>query len=221
MENRSHCQGAKKVIRKEMKLIKNALLLGLALVSAASTKADFYRDIDQIPDSQKLLTRDNYRYIGYFNIVSGDNDTVTVGAPYYSTPQTWSDIAGFTPGPNVTNPIEPIEAAFAWFYFRDNTSDERIEAVRIDLDWFKFQSTSQIANKSFSIFGGTANGAITALQIDGILKYQITRGDGDFFFEFARLDVQTDGTNVPDGGATAMLLGFGVLAMGLLRRKLA
>ena len=202
-----------------MNMMKHVALLGLAL-AGVTAQAAHYTDVDQIAEADRLISRQNNRTDGFFNIVTGDNETVTIGAPYYTPdPVSFTDVAGFIPG------HERVDAAFAWFYFRDNNNDNRVEAVRVDLDNTQFllggtsaNPLTVIGNKSFSIFGGAATGAIQALEVDGILKYEINRVDGDFYFDYARLEVDT---HVPDGGGTAMLLGLGVLAMGTLRRKLA
>jgi VPDSG-CTERM motif len=208
-------------IKKTMKMniTKQLALFGLALASAASAQATFYADVDQIPETERWIGRQHNRTVGYFNIVVGDGDTITIGLPYHAPGQTYSDVPGFTPG------RDKVDAISAWFYFRDNNNDDRVEAVRVDLDHTKFllggtssNPLTVIGNKSFSIFGGDASGAIQALEKDGILKYQINRVDGDFYFDYARLEVEA---HVPDGGGTAILLGFGILAMGALRRKIA
>ena len=47
--------------------------------------------------------------------------------------------------------------------------------------------------------------------------WQLGFGETGVVFGFQ----STSGTNVPDGGATAMLLGLGVMGLGLMRRKIA
>ena len=46
-------------------------------------------------------------------------------------------------------------------------------------------------------------------------SWQLSFGETGAFFGFQ----STSGTNVPDGGATAMLFGLGVLGLGMMRRK--
>jgi hypothetical protein len=201
--------------------LNKAILLGLLVGTVTSTQAIssgepvFFRDIDEIPLAQRFVSSANVRVEGTFDIRTGDGDSVTIGLPYHNPAETWSDIAGFRPS------TDTIESAWAWFYFRDD-QDAKLEAVRIALDRIPLSTTGNptpIGNLAFTIFDGSAAGAIEALQVDGILQYKITQVSGDFFFDYARLDVNA--TRVPDAGATATLLGLGGLGLIVLRRKLS
>lgn len=189
-----------------------ATLLGIATAAVVSTSAytiTHYTDIDQITGNN-FITGGHNRITGLFDIVTGDGDVnVAISAPYYSTPQVFSDAAGFRPG------SETIDAVQVYFYFRDD-ADDKIEAVRLSLDNYILTRDYDLANLTFSIFGGTASGAIQALERDGQLYYNVIRVDGDFYFDFARLEVDA---HVPDGGSTAILLGFGILGLAAVRRK--
>lgn len=193
-----------------MKTTKHLLSLGFAVAVAGSSWANSYTDIDQITGNN-LITQGNNRIEGIFNIVTGDGDTITIGAPYHIPSETISDVAGFTPG------SETVDSAFVTFYFRDDV-DDKTESVRIGLDNFTITRSYGIENIGFSIFEGDAAGAIQALEIDGILKYNIIRVTGDFYFDYARLEVTA---HVPDGGTTSVLFGMGILGLAALRRKLS
>lgn len=188
-----------------------ALLLTAAasLVSSQAITAHF-TDVDQI-GGDNFVTKQNAAIAGFFDIVTGDGDTITISSPYYAPPQTFSDVAGFVPG------RDSVKSAYVHFYFRDD-NDAKVESVRINLDYYTLNRNIGIANMSFSIFDGDATGAIEALEIDGRLKYNIIRADGDFYFDYARLEVDA---SVPDGGTTAVLLGAGMLVLGAVRRKLS
>ena len=191
--------------------------LGLACACAAivSTDAIPYRDIDEIPSAERFVTSSHNRVEGIFDIVTGDGDTVTIGSPFHDPSVTLSDIAGFSPG------SDRIDSAFAHFYFRDD-NDTQLESVRIALDRIKLSDTgnpSGMGMVSFDLFDGGVSGAIEALQVDGVLQYKITRVTGDFYFDYARLEVEA--TTVPDAGSTLALFGVALAGLGAFRRKLS
>jgi hypothetical protein len=70
---------------------------------------------------------------------------------------------------------------------------------------------------------------LVQLNLDGTLNYSV-KAEGvtsDFYLDYARLDVDAwvnpsgGGTSVPDGGASAILLGLGVAGLAMFRRKVA
>lgn len=190
-----------------------ANILALAVAGIATTQANSYVDVDQI--GVLLSGGSNNRYLGVFDIVNGDGDTgISIGAPYANPALgPFSDIAGFRPG------SEKVDSAYVAFFFRDN-DDSKIEEVRIGLDntYFTGSTPWGLNNQTFTILGGEASGAIQALEVDGVLRYNIIRTAGDFYFDYAILGVEA---HVPDAGSTVALLGIGLLGMGAIRRKLA
>ncbi len=182
-----------------------------AIVSSSAYTINHYTDIDAI-GGNNFIDRGNNRITGLFDIVTGDGDVnVSISSPYYDPAQSFSDAAGFRPG------AERVDSAQVYFYFRDDLDDPtKVEAVRLDLDYYTLTRDAEVANLSFTIFGGEASGAIEALERDGRLVYNVTRVAGDFFFDFARLEVDA---HVPDGGSTAILLGIGILGLAAARRR--
>jgi hypothetical protein len=65
--------------------------------------------------------------------------------------------------------------------------------------------------------------AFVAGIIDGAgnITYTVTATSGSFTLDAAYMEIETERRNVPEGGATAMLLGLGSLGLGLVRRKIA
>lgn len=225
-------------------------LLAIAYASAciASSHAIEFRDIDEIglymrhngPDAQKT-------YSGSFNILLGDGSvSVTIGSPYYSTPLTLKDLAGFDPDQY------SITSATAYFYFRDDGSDNDREEVRVEFAREKSKSDDDkaedagdkdkgtgndydfsdgtIANKRFTVFSDALNATVLAALEDGHINYEIRADKGDFYFDYARLEVMADFTRrnpdlsgdriaVPDSGSTvAMMLVGGAGLLALARR---
>jgi hypothetical protein len=155
---------------------------------------------------------------GEFDITGG-SDSITITPPVYTDAgNTYSDITGFQPGTDVAT------AARASFWFRDDIDNAaEAERVVVTLDLVVPFKDQVLQSEGFDIFGGTAN-ILASLNADGKVTYEVTAVDGDFVFDYARLDVDgIDNTipSVPDGGATAMLLGLGTLGVAAMRRKLS
>jgi hypothetical protein len=155
---------------------------------------------------------------GQFDITAG-NDSITITPPVYTDAgNTYNDITGFQPGTDVAT------GAKVNFWFRDDLDNTtEAERVSVTLDLANFLNNELVKTEGFSIFGGQAD-ILASLNADGKVDYQVTAIEGDFVFDYARLDV--DGIDnqipsVPDGGATAMLLGLGTLGVAAMRRKLS
>lgn len=177
-------------------------------VSTLAIRADF-RDNDLIGQSDKNINKND-------GPVSGVFDLVTAGiAP---------DAGGFIPGSSVSS-------ALAAFDFEANGNF--VMSFDVTLDNILLGSGSTPANGATTLSvlldGSNANEtAILAALSDGISNYKVTRTDsneGTLRFNFADLQVIADNVTppqgtLPDGGATSMLLGSGIAALALLRRKL-
>lgn len=198
---------------------KTLLLLGSAMLGVASANAVPFRDIDAW--NSTLIDQHNTTANGTFDIVTGDNDVniTIVGSGYSDAGSIYSDIAGFVQG-NYT-----IDSATLFFYFRDDTDPgNATESVTVSIDGSVFVNQQTIANGLFSIFGGGATVGIMSSLSDGILSYEVARHAGDFYFDYARLEVTATlntqpPTNVPDGGSTAILMGLGLLGFAGLRHR--
>lgn len=193
-----------------------------------NTYSVVFMDVDSIGAYlNKDGTSSQRIYTGTFDIAQGDGPTsVTLGTPYASPSQTLSDIAGY----NRTD--FTISSATAYFYIRDDASDSGTEEVRIQFvrndayngsgGDYEF-ARGQIANKSFSIFGGSVNSTVVASLVDGVIQYTVEADRDDFILDYARLTVVatanssgpagSDLTSVPEptwtvGVATMALLGF-------------
>ncbi|HEX7859522.1 MAG TPA: VPDSG-CTERM sorting domain-containing protein [Verrucomicrobiae bacterium] len=205
----------------------------VAIVSACivNTDAVAFRDVDSfVVNGKGQIVNSSTAANGVFSIVSpSEGNSITIGAGYGSeSGKTYSDIAGFRPGYDVAY------NASAFFYIRDDYDATKApEIVNVKLDGLRFDSETSYTTTS--IVGGNlwlANAVLLiALNIDGTLKYSVTSGNGsDFYLEYARLEVDAwqwlpttggttgGGTNVPDGGATVMLFGVGLLGLFATQR---
>ena len=73
------------------------------------------------------------------------------------------------------------------------------------------------------LVGGVTGTALFDLQEDGTLRYEITAESGVLALLEAQViaDAGPRSIGVPDGGSSMVLLGFGFIALGVLKRKLA
>jgi hypothetical protein len=85
--------------------------------------------------------------------------------------------------------------------------------------------SQQIVHGSFTTqlkIAESINGTVAGLiDANGNISYTITAASGSFILDGAYMEIETVRRNVPDGGATSMLLGLGTLGLGLMRRKMA
>lgn len=214
-----------------------------ALGAFTPAHATLFQDVDAFGVYMKKTGNDGEKKVtGTFNILTGDGfASITIGSPYYSTSQTFTDIAGYDPS------AYSITEATAFFYFRDDASDAEAEAVKVkfikdsgdhdggggDGNDFVFYD-SNLNNKSFTLFSDTVNASVLAAIQDGVLEYEIKADRGDFYFDFARLEVLTSPiiapappgtrTPVPDAGSALGMLALGGLGLAIstrLKRRVA
>ena len=168
-------------------------ILAFSLAGAVDVKAIPFVDSDVI---NVKLDNANPSYFGSFNLL---------GAGY--NPQT-----------------HHITSATALFGFDDDLTPVRdpqdpqgySEVVLVDLALGGMHLGPVEVNFS-TILGGPVLGSVLFdLSKDGILNYHIKKVSGDFYVSFARLDAEAA---VPDGGATAVLLGLGMLGLSAVSRK--
>ena len=202
------------------------LLLGLAGagLTVSSASAITYRDIDN--PNKTLIAGDplNNTHTGTFDLVTGDGeDPMTIGLPYsLSARGTFSDIAGFTPGE-----MQAISGKVSfWIRDDDALTTDGSESYSISLDEFS-NVLSTGSNFGRWKFQSSGLGIDLLLEINttGQLQYFVTAIDdgdpttqNDFILDYAMLQINAEPiTGVPDGGATALFLGFGMLGLGGLR----
>lgn len=116
---------------------------------------------------------------------------------------------------------ETVVSGFAEFTLWDAAFLGGNESVRIDL------SDQLFTSGSFSGFitlgGGLSAAALFTLDTTGALAYTVSRNDKSILSEFwlknAYLEVQTEPRKVPDTGATAAMLGLGLMGLFLAARR--
>lgn len=141
--------------------------------------------------------------------------TVTVGqeaglsGDYAGTAEENVTFTPFTFDPvGASLPIAPL-----WTYTVDGiTYSFTLESLNVDFVSPDFLNLSGIGTASI-----TGKEDTVGLFL---LSGQTFSGEANFTFS-ASAEVPAPRTNVPDGGATALLLGFSVLGFGLLKRKSA
>jgi hypothetical protein len=185
-----------------MKLIrlKLAVMASLA-ISAVSAQAIQYTDLNLIGVK---LDDSKPSYYGEFNIAD------------------W--------GYNSAN--QEVTSASVWFALADDATDVKdaldlkgyTETVKIDLGSASGYIGPVEVDLASLLSGAVTGSLLVDLSADGILKYTISKTSGDFYIGFAKLVAdatpKAPGSRVPDGGATAALLGLALLGLSAVRRKM-
>jgi VPDSG-CTERM motif len=212
------------------KILRNSAFCGVLAATVLQASAITYRDIDAFgTPGQGQYVGGNNTVNGTFSILNpSEGNSVTISSGYGSeSGKTYSDISGFMPG------YDLAYDASAYFYVRDD-GDKAKEVVSIKMEGLQFDK--QYSYSATTIADGNSwlvNAILLVLlNLDGTLQYSVKALDGsDFYLEFARLDVQaknifphpspggTPGTSVPDGGATALLLGSALIGIFMVRRE--
>jgi len=186
-----------------------------------------YQDIDSY---EVLLNAQNPSQSGTFDITfrASDgspsvtiNNTRTAGNRYLNAGVTYQDILGFVPGG-----LETIVSANAYFYIRNANGNN--DVISIALSDFVLGSSAYQGNASHVVMaGGLDSGGINLLNENGVLSYTVSRDSGSFTLDYAQLQVETvhGGSGgpspdpVPEGGATAGMLGCAMLVIGAMSRR--
>lgn len=210
-------------ITKKIRLM--AALSG-AVLAASPVSAITYRDIDN--PNKTLIAGDafNSTYTGTFNLVTGDGEApMTIGSPYALTARgTFADIAGFTPGS-----MEAVSGKVSfWIRDDDALTTDGSESYEIALnDLGNVLSTGSNFGRWKFQSSGLGIDLLLEINTRGQLQYFVTAMDdgdpntvNDFILDYAMLQINAEPvTGVPDGGATALLFGFGMVGLGSLRLR--
>ena len=164
-------------------------------ISALSTQAIQYSDQDLFLENGQPVKLGSTRtwYEGTFNIAEDGYNPTT----------------------------HQVSSAVVMFAFGDD-NDSAYEEVSVDLGLVEGAFGKQF--NVLTLFGGDLKiGLVQDLSADGILNYKINMESGDFYLGYASLVAQATvrpQNAVPDGGATAALLGLGLLGLSVIRRKM-
>lgn len=126
------------------------------------------------------------------------------------------------------NPLTmQVDSAVASFAFADD-GDSGLEYINVYLDGDLFlngqevDGTHQNVPVSYDWYHGSLSGTLLAGLQDGVISYTVTVTGGDTYLKRAKLvaegSYRSTETSVPDGGSTALLLGFGLAGIVALRR---
>ena len=127
------------------------------------------------------------------------------------------------------NPLTmQVDSAVASFAFADD-GDIGLEYVNVYLDGNLFinaqevDGTHQNIPVSYDWYHGGLSGTLLAGLQDGVISYTVTVTAGDAYLKRAKLVAEgsyrtSETTSVPDGGSTALLLGFCLTGIVALRR---
>jgi VPDSG-CTERM motif len=171
-----------------------AVLLSLAQAASAITWID-----EDYGDPLKFLTSSSPSYSSTFNILYD----------------------GYNPATML------VTSAVVSFGFADDSFDT-YEYVNVYLDGNLFiagqevDGTHQTIPTSYDWYHGSISGTLLAGLQDGVINYTVTVTSGDTYLKRAKLVAQgiyQPSRSVPDGGATALLLGFGLAGLVALRRR--
>lgn len=113
---------------------------------------------------------------------------------------------------------ETITSAQATFTFWDSLAFGGSESFSVNMGGDGFSHGSFYWDLSI---GQAVISGLSILDSTGALSYTITRTSGEFWLTNASLTATTAARNVPDAGATSILLGLGVLAMVGAKRRLS
>jgi hypothetical protein len=152
---------------------------------------------------------------GTFDFVVADGTSFfQTGTPYPLTDQDpYSTVLGFLVG------TDTVVDGYVALFFRDPRGGS--ETLTYTSSLFSQLITSGAFTTQLHIqesINATVAGIIDA---SGNINYTITATTGSFILDGAYMEIYTKRPSVPDGGATAMLLGMGVLSLGAIRRKIS
>lgn len=173
------------------------VLLGLAAVSTEA--ATIYLDTDDFSTAGTpgQLINSGGSFTGNFNIATDDADGIADDVGYVLGSGGLTALAGFT------------------FTGQDLTTHSYS---------YQLENQSTLAGNSFLLTFGedhVLGSALVTLTADGNIDFTINNtGATEFFLSTAVLRTfQEPSSNVPDGGATVITVGLGLLGLGVLRRK--
>jgi hypothetical protein len=200
-----------------MKNLKLSIVASVAsLLLGASAFGNSYTDI-QNPNVQLGGLLSSKSYSGTFYITTPGSSSYTI-AGYPSGNGTFTDQGGYITG-------TPITSATASFYIEWGGF---VNGVVISLNNHSADaSLNWISGQADFVVNGNA-GVVSVLVSNGQLEYEVDCGAllSSVTLEYAMLQATTDpnsdpNNRVPDGGATAALLGLGLLGLAGGKRMLA
>jgi hypothetical protein len=140
--------------------------------------------------------------------IAGDPDGANA---YLNAGIRYENIVGFEPGGS-----EQIVSATAFFYIRG--ANNQNDLITFDLTGWSPETVEFRGTAVRMIYGGEV--AIDILNENGYLDFTITRDSGSFRLDYAQLQVtEVARVSVPDGGATAALLGSALVVLGIAGRR--
>ncbi|MBW2274326.1 MAG: hypothetical protein JRG96_13725 [Deltaproteobacteria bacterium] len=181
------------------------------LLFAPVAGAAMFRDIDALG----ITVNDEDEIRGEFNLIgeAGEPDTITIGAPYLSTPAVISDVLGFPAGTGVT-----IHSAVVMFYIRNG---DRGEEVEVEIELLGREIKEVEFETSFKVLGKTLNANLRGkISETGIADY-VLEIEGPATVDFASLEIQSNAAApMPEPSAALLFLaGLAVSSRSIRSRR--
>ena len=199
--------------------ISKLLILGLmAIVFAGVANAGSmtYFDIDKL--GTKISKNGTDTLNGTFDITAAgiENDSYDIWLPYFIVPQKITDVGGFIPGQST------IASATVYFAVRDDQFFDRKEYLQVNIEGNN-QGSFKV-NLAILDFDVEAS-LLGSLDSSGQLSYTLSSTKGDFYVDYAALEVNTFQT-IEDNPQiaplpTSLWAGFSMLAgLAIIRKRL-
>lgn len=182
---------------------KTALALAVVALSAIASQATTYRDVQH----RNAYADEGKRSItGAFDLKNPGSTTCKIDG-YHSGNGTFDDFGGCDSRSN-------LKSVIASFYVHDGGN----RCEKIDIDFSDFGRPDFGCEKSVSF--GDCKALITCFDNRGSLCYRIDSEKGECKLECAILTACSH-DKVPDSGSAVLLLGFSVLGLFGISRKVA
>jgi hypothetical protein len=208
-----------------MKITKILALLGVIAAGSSAMASTFtFSDADSFgglngsgnPIGVTLTAGGSDTQGGSFNFVTADSTpSFIIGDPYQANDQgPYKTQLGFIVGQNF------VISGNVSLFLRDTDtalSPDGGEAIVYTSQLLSQTITGGSFETQLHISQGINASVIGFINAQGFITYTVQATSGSFILDAAYMEVNA----VPDGGATAMLLGVGILGLGAMRRKVS
>jgi len=207
---------------------KIVVLAAVAFGFTAVASANLYSDFDSI--YKKLIDTSSGRsYQSTFSVVNEDAGADIYTAHGSSTvwsvgPGAGTTVLGYTPGDTI------IGAKVSFGLWDNDTAKEKVKFYLGNNYYLGESPGDQISGYKtytfdlFSVLNSTVLGSVLGDLSDGTISYKVSMlnnwSSENVWLKWASLNIETAPKQVPDGGATLVLLGLGVFGLAIGRRRI-